>query len=312
MSFRFILPLALLMALAVSAPASAKYRVGLSEQSAGVFSDTAWQSLKLKRMRYIVPWDVLKNDAQAAGAAQYLTAAQANKQDVLLTFTARSGCYVDGKYSRSKACRAPSSSAYKREFQKFRRLYPWIKSYSVWNEINHVSQPTSKSPKRAAGYYNAVRNSCKGRCKLMAADVLDQTNMVTYLRQFLRRAKGNPRLWGLHNYKDVNRKRSTGLRGILRTVPGEVWLTETGGIVKQQPQFKFSPRRAATATRYMFKLADRYDQRRQGNRSKMTRLYVYRWFGEPAASRFDAGLTDENGEPRPAYATFARFAKSHR
>jgi hypothetical protein len=311
MSFRFIVPLALLIALAVAAPANAAYKVGLSEQSAGLFTDSAWQSLKLKRVRYIVPWDVLKDPNQAAGADQYIKAAQAARQEILLTFTARSGCFVNGKYSRSRACRAPSASAYKREFLKFKRLYPFIKTYSVWNEINHVSQPTSKSPKRAAGYYNAIRNSCSG-CKIMAADVLDQTNMVTYLRQFLRHAKGKPRLWGLHNYKDVNRNRTTGLRGILRTVPGEVWLTETGGIVKLQPQFRFNLNRAATATRFMFKIADRYDTKRRGNRSRMTRLYVYRWFGEAATSRFDAGLTDQNGQPRKAYQTFARIAKRHR
>ena len=308
---RIIVPLALLMALAVSAPASAAYRVGLSEQSAGVFADGAWQQLKLKRMRYIVPWDVLKHPDQAALADQYLQAARANKQDILLTFTAAQGCFVNGKYSKKKACRPPSSTAYKQQFLAFKRKYPFIKSYSVWNEINHVSQPTSNSPKRAAGYYNAVRNSCKG-CKIMAADVLDQTNLVSYLRQFQRFVKGNPRLWGLHNYKDVNRNRSTGLRGILRTVPGEVWLTETGGIVKLQPQFRFSTSRAATATKFLFRLANQFDSKRRGNRSKMTRVYVYRWFGEPANSRFDAGLTDVNGKPRPAFSTFSRVAKRHR
>ena len=40
------------------------------------------------------------------------------------------------------------------------------------------------------------------------------------------------RIWGLHNYKDVNRKQSKGLTNVLKTVPGEVWLTETGGITK--------------------------------------------------------------------------------
>jgi hypothetical protein len=311
MSFRFIVPLALLIAIAVAAPANAAYKVGLSEQSPGLFADSAWQSLKLKRLRYIVPWDVLKDPNQAAAADQFLQAAIANKQDILLSFTAHTGCFVNGKYSKAKACRPPSASAYKAEFLKFKRKYPSIKTYSVWNEINHVSQPTAKSPKRAAGYYNAIRNSCSG-CKIMAADVLDQSNMVSYLRQFQRSVKGNPRLWGLHNYKDVNRNRTTGLRGILKTVPGEVWLTETGGIVKLQPQFKFNLNRAATATKFMFKIADKYDAKLRGNRSKMTRLYVYRWFGEAPTSRFDAGLTDMNGTPRKAFSTFSRVAKKHR
>ena len=45
--------------------------------------------------------------------------------------------------------------------------------------------------------------------------------------------------------------------------------------------FKTSASRAASATKYMFKLADRYDSKRKGYKSKITRLYVYRWFGEP-------------------------------
>ena len=78
----------------------------------------------------------------------------------------------------------------------------------------------------------------------MAADMLDTPNMSRYLASFRRHAKGSPKLWGLHNYGDVNRRRTTFTEQMLRTVPGEVWLTETGGIVKLLPSFKPSPRRA--------------------------------------------------------------------
>ena len=61
----------------------------------------------------------------------------------------------------------------------------------------------------------------------------------------------------------------------------------------------------------MFKLANQFDSKRRATRSKMTRLYVYLWFGEPAGSRFDAGLTDVNGKPRPAF-DVSRVAKRHR
>ena len=45
------------MSLVVAAPASAKYRVGLGEQKPEMFDNASWQSLKLKRVRYLVPWD---------------------------------------------------------------------------------------------------------------------------------------------------------------------------------------------------------------------------------------------------------------
>ena len=62
-------------------------------------------------------------------------------------FTAHRGCYVNGKYSKSSACKAPSKSAYKTAVKTFRKAYPWVKTYAPWNEANHVSQPTAKSPK---------------------------------------------------------------------------------------------------------------------------------------------------------------------
>ena len=53
--------IAALMSLVVAAPASANYRVGLGEQKPEMFDRRqSWQSLKLKRVRYLVPWDYAK------------------------------------------------------------------------------------------------------------------------------------------------------------------------------------------------------------------------------------------------------------
>jgi hypothetical protein len=135
--------------------------------------------------------------------------------------------------------------------------------------------------------------------------------MRGYLRSFMRKAKGSPRLWGLHNYQDVNRRTSADTRLMLAMVPGEVWLTETGGIVRFA-NFRYSTSRAANRTKWMFKLADRYDSRQAGLRSKVTQLYVFRWYGEPRSARFDAGLMNPSGSPRKAYGVFRKYAKSHR
>ncbi len=144
-------------------------------------------------------------------------------------------------------------------------------------------------------------------------DVLDTSNMRSYLRSFLRRAPGRPRLWGLHNYQDVNRRTSADTRRMLDTVPGEVWLTETNGIVKfgNSRQFAYSEPRAAQCTRWMFRLADRFGSRRRGMRSRITRLFVYQWFGAPRGARFDAGLVNPDGTPRAAYFVVRSHARSH-
>src|SRR4051794_13051369 len=110
---------AALLALVAAAPASANYRVGLSEQSPAMFSSPTWQSLGLKRVRYIVAWDFYKHADQNAAVASFMNGAHATGQDVLVSFSARSGCYVNGRYSRSSACRAPTPSAFKTAFLKF-------------------------------------------------------------------------------------------------------------------------------------------------------------------------------------------------
>ena len=122
---------------------------------------------------------------------------------------------------------------YTRAFKAFRARWPQVKVVNPWNEANHRSQPTFKNPKRAAQFYNVVRKNCRG-CKIVAADVIDEVNMERWLKVFKRTAK-KPRIWGLHNYRDTNKRKGQQLGGtkrLLKAVKGEVWLTETGGIVK--------------------------------------------------------------------------------
>ena len=57
MAFRKMLPLTLLATLVLVPSAEAKYRVGVGDQNAAMFDSARWQSLKLKRTRYIVPWN---------------------------------------------------------------------------------------------------------------------------------------------------------------------------------------------------------------------------------------------------------------
>jgi hypothetical protein len=317
MAFRLLLPLALLAGLVLAQPAQAKYRVGVGEQNAAMFDQERWQDLKLKRVRFIVPWDWYKHEYERIAVANYMANARLHKQDVLVAFTASRGCYTGKKYRKGRrSCKAPSKRQYRSAFRRFDNRYKWVRTYSAWNEVNHVSQPTYRKPHLAVRYYDVLRRESKRRrFRVMAADVLDISNMERYLRKFMRKAKGSPRLWGLHNYGDVNRKRTKYTVKMLDTVPGEVWLTETGGQVRFTGVKKFrkySEKRARSATKWMFKIANRYDSKRRGLRSKITRLFVYKWFGEERGARFDAGLMDPDGSPRKAFFVFRKYARRHR
>ena len=134
-------------------------------------------------------------------------------------------------HSRVKPKKLPSVAEFRSAFRAFRKRYPDVDTYAAWNEINHASQPTTRSPERAAQFYDVVATECEG-CTVLAGDVLDQPGMTRYLAAYRRALVGSPRVWGLHNYADSNRFRKSGLQSMLDAVPGDVWLTETGGIVQ--------------------------------------------------------------------------------
>jgi hypothetical protein len=303
MRYRLILPIAALLAAFLAAPAAqAKPRVGLSEQNPAVFDAASWKPLKLKRSRYIVPWDYAKVGGFVHSEVKtFMDRAHAAKQDVLVEFSARRGCFVNNRYKKTKACKAPSISAYKKAVKGFRKEFPYAKTFAPWNEVNHVSQPTYKSPKLAVKYWKAMKSVCK-RCTVLTADLLDQRNIDSYLRRFQKASKHKGRIWGLHNYNDVNRHKSKGIRRVLAVTRGQLWLTETGGLVQFKTSgFKYSPKRAASATKYLFKLARKY--------KRIKRVYVYRWFGAPKTERFDSGLVGPNGETRPGLKQFKKSIK---
>ena len=303
MRYRLILPIAALLAALVAVPAAqAKVRVGISEQNPAMFDQPSWQKLKLKRVRYIVSWDYAKHDFERAEVSTFMNAANAHKQEVLVEFNAHRGCFNGRRYSKKKACKAPSTKAYKAAVRGFRREFPFAKTFAPWNEVNHVSQPTFRKPKLAAKYYKAMKSVCK-KCTVMAADVLDSSDVRSYLRKFQRATKGKGRIWGVHNYKDVNRRQTRGIRNVSSVTRGQIWLTETGGFVqfKGSGGFKYSPKRAAARTKYMFRLAKRF--------KRVKRIYVYRWFGEPRSARFDAGLVNPSGSARPALKQFRKNIK---
>ena len=58
--------------------------------------------------------------------------------------------------------------------------------------------------------------------------------MAAWAKDFQKAAGARRRItWGLHNYIDANLFRTRGTRALLKAVKGDVWFTETGGIVKR-------------------------------------------------------------------------------
>ncbi len=266
--------------LLAAAPAQASFTLGIGDQTTRMIDDPRFQALGVRHTRIVIPYNVMTDRETYDRYGYVLDATQAKGLEVLVAFNHRADSHTF----------LPSVAAYTRNFKKFRQRFPWIKQYSPWNEANHSSQPTARRPKAAAAYYNAVRANCRG-CRIVAADVLDQRGFESWIKTFRRYAKA-PKLWGLHNYADVNRLTDTTIPRMRRaTGGGSIWLTETGGIVRLAEWWPYDERRAARATKHVLRLAER---------RRIPRVYLYRWSGEPLGSRWDSGLIAFDGRPRPA------------
>jgi hypothetical protein len=289
---------------ALPAAASAAVTVGLGDQNWGTFTDVHFQALGLKRARVVTPWNVAMSHGDTLWLEDYLAGARAAGIEPLVTFGA-----ANPSKCPARPCKLPTTREFERAFRAFRARWPWIRTIGVWNEANHRSQPTFRYPEQAARYFNVVRKRCAG-CRIVAADVIDDANMVRWISSFRKVARG-ARLWGLHNYRDSNPRRGQrygGTKLLLRTVPGRVWLTETGGIVRfvlpdGRTLFPYSEQRANVALGRVLRLARQY-------RSRIERLYVYHWRQDGPANRFDAGLLDKDGVPRASYRTLARWLQT--
>ncbi len=299
-----VLPLVVAVtALVGVAPASARIdiRIGIGDQQIASFDNPDFQRAKFARIRYVVPWNVMDNPTQRLTARAFVKRARAEHMQPFL--------HLSTDDYRIKKGHLPSVHDYKvkvgRLVRYFRAL--GVREFGTWDEANHASQPTYKSPNHAALFfvemYRAVKGHCR-TCAVVALDVLDQTGVERYMRSFYRQLSPTYRrratVVGIHNYGDVNRLRTTYTRSIIQQShkynrSTKFWLTETRGIVTFGSAFPYSPVRASHRLSQMFKIANLY------RRSGIQRVYVYQWTGSDRTARFDAGLTNPDGSVRPGY-----------
>lgn len=296
-----------LLTAAAAAPAGAKTNVivGMGDQHAKLFKQSRYKSLKLKQVRYFIRWDAMKVRYARELGDQYVAAARRAGTRVYM--------HISTNDLRYRKARLPSLRTFRREVGKLVKHYRalGVRDWGVWNEANHKSQPTYRSPRRAAQYFTEFRKLCKG-CTIVALDVLDQPGFLDYTNAFYRAlSPANRRaatIVGLHNYGDTNYSRATSTRAVITTVRrwnrrATFWMTETGGIVNFGKRLKCSTKRAARAVAYMFNLAKDY--------KPVKRLYNYNWYGANCQG-FDAGLMTKGGRPRAGYYTFKRYAAGFR
>jgi hypothetical protein len=261
-----------------------------------MFGNPMWQQLHTKIVRYIAPYDAVVHSYSLDKAIVWIRAAEAQHEQVLVAFY----------HSEYTPTRMPSVAQYQHDVQKFVKRFPHVRQYQSWDEANRGYIPhvlASPSAVAAAQYYQALIRVCRG-CTVIGLDVLDAQDIgptMEYISEFKheigRLRTIMPKIWGLHNYSDINRLESWRTRDLVQALGGQVWLTETGGIVQFGGSFPNNRgsglARSAKVLRYMFAVA--------ASQPQIKRLYIYDWTGGYTSTRFDAGLMNAHDQPRPGY-----------
>ncbi len=292
----------------LAAPAASQaFVTGIGDQQPAMFLNANYPKLKIKDVRYIVSWDAMNHAQERKELAAWFAAAKLYpKTRVLVAFN-------HSRYGKKSS--APSPKTYGKAVAKFHKKYgKQVNAYQTWNEINHCgSQPKklckgASGAKRAAALFKELKKRVKGKT-IVAVDLLDGNNKKTYratakyAKDFVRFAKkSKPTVFGLHNYSDTNRNSQTRTRFIIKALPkrAKVWVTETGGIASFGKSFPFDLSRQAKATRQAFRIARK--------NKAIKRLYLYN-FSANEGGRFDSGIVDAQGNPRPAFSVVRKRGK---
>jgi hypothetical protein len=288
-----------------AATAKPTYLTGFSSNYPQLFTTPLFTVLHTTIARYIAPYDTVTNATDLATFKAWAAAAKADHQIILVAFY-----HSEGTPARFHI---PTLTTYKNDVKKFITMAKayGVNEYQPWDEVNRgkvagAGGSVSPTAVQSAQFYQAMLGLCKG-CAVVGLDVLDQANYkptITYIHQYQAELKklhvSEPHIWGLHNYSDVNRESSTRTRGILAALPkgAEVWLTETGGIVKLGSEI-FGDAKASKAVAFTFHVASEFKQ--------IKRVYLYTWQAAiPPNTEFDGGVVDLAGKPRPAYVTICK------
>ena len=250
-----------------TAHAASSYLMGIGDEETEMFGEPLWKQLHTKIARYIAPYDAAVKPFSLTQAQLWIHGCRTAAQQVLVAF-------YHSEYTPTKM---PSVAPYQQDVQKFVKTSRNVHQYQPWDETNRGNIRVCWRARRAsasAQYYQALLRVCKG-CTVLGLDVLDAENIsptLAYISEFkseigkLRTVM--PSIWGLHNYSDINRLQSFRTREIARALGGQVWLTETGGIVQFGGAFPnrngSGLTRAAKVLDYMFNVA--------GSNSRIKRL----------------------------------------
>ncbi|HEV2813978.1 MAG TPA: glycosyl hydrolase, partial [Solirubrobacteraceae bacterium] len=267
-------------------------QLGIADEKSEMFTDPLFTALGLKIARRSVSWDTFEYDWQVAELEDWMTKARAARVRPLISFNR----------SRVGAKRhvIPTRAQWLNGFRLFRARYPWVTDFVASNESNHTP-PGFKFPKLAAQYYLDMKKACR-HCKIAAATINERPEkkfLEGWIKRFIKAAGHRPKYWALHNYYGANTFSLKGTNRFLKaTKSGEVWITESGGLVKRRTgnfpgklKMKEGTAHAVRAWRFIF------DKMLTAS-PRIKRAYLFHWNATGTADTWDSGLVGADGKPR--------------
>ena len=285
---------------APSAPVRSDFAVGIADQKAAFFDDPRFTALDIHYARRAVSWDALTSDWQRAELDQWMAKAQAAGVAPLLTM----------EHSRlaGQTKVLPTPDQLVEQFRALRARYPWVTDFSAWNEANCRCQATWNKPALVATYWKRMRADCPD-CRVLGADLVDVDGMIEWTKRFLRAAGRQPAYWGVHNYVSANNFSTQSTVDLLKATTGEIWFTETGGVVARRSKYSHAkiPQgvgHAADTIRFIL-------QTLAGLSPRVTRAYFYQWNSSSGTDSWDSSFVAANGTVRPSLDVVKQFLAGH-
>ena len=303
--------------------------IGIGDGKPDLFKDPRFLALRIKNVRYDMPWDALTDHSQVGRATAWLKAAKADGMSVLVTIDhSRKVIYkkvkvkvtVHGKtttktetkgFSQSRVM--PTTAQYINAFKAFREKFPFVTQFVTWDETNCYCEVTYNKEAQIAAFYRGLRKSCP-RCTILAAEFLDVNKhsampMTTWAKTLIKDLGYQPGYWGLNDYEDANHLVTNSTRQLLAAIHGNVWLAETGGIVNRphttdkQAGFTQNAAHAAKVDSFVLKTLGSLSPRIQ-------RIYLYEWDAKTRRDSWDTALISYNKQPRAGYKVLATTLSS--
>jgi len=271
-------------------------RVGIGDQKPDMFADPRFVALGVRYARVAIGWDAMTSAWQVEQLDAWLAGAHALNVQPLISLG----------HSRTSRRSLPTPERFKFEFRTMRERWPWVTTYAVWNEANHCGEPVCHRPQLVAAYYRAMRSECPS-CTILAPEILDMPNAVAYIKAFRKKLGFTPKRWGVHNYLEANRFKMVRLREIIKALPAaNIWLTETGGLVRRNngstTDIPEGATHAGEVTRYLF-------DRVLPLNPRVKAVFLYHWNAGPLDTTWDSGLITPSGRERVALQVLRRVLR---